>query len=210
MMESLEKRRAEFLKIFSLAQKKYGKSKYRLAGEGWGKDWRTLMVTIMSAQSRDETTIPIGEYLFRRYGTLEKLASASYDEVLKIFRSLNYNRTKAKNVIAAARFILSEFNGKLPLDLDELVKIPGVGRKTANLVLWECGKIHGICVDTHVHRISNVFGFVDTKTPEKTEMELMKVVPRRLWGKVNRVFVLWGKDVTGWDRERFLSKLREK
>ncbi len=198
-----------FLEIFKKAEKRYGKSDKRLAAEGWEKDWQILIVTIMSAQSRDETTIPIAEELFRKYKSLESLSNAREGDVLKIFRSLNYNRTKAKNVIAASKFIVEEFDEKLPDSVDELVKIPGVGRKTANLVLWEVHNKQGICVDTHVHRISNVFGFVKTKTPAQTEKELEKIVPKRLWGKVNRVFVLWGKDVPGKDKERFLRKLDE-
>ncbi len=198
-----------FLEIFKKAEKKYLKSSKRLAAEGWDKDWKVLIVTIMSAQSRDETTIPIGERLFEKYPTLEKLSKAKLVDVMKIFRSLNYNKTKAKHVIEAAKFILEEFNGELPKDIDELIKIPGVGRKTANLVLWECHKKHGICVDTHVHRLANVFGFVDTKTPAQTEKELMKIVPKRFWGRVNRILVLWGKDVPGRDKERFMKKLEE-
>ncbi len=207
MVMELAERRKHFLAIFRKVRKKYGEDTYRLAGEGWKHPWQTLIVTIMSAQSRDETTIPIGEVLFRNYPTLPKLANAHYEEVLLIFKSLNYNRTKAKHVIAAAAYILEHFKGKLPLTMDELTQIPGVGRKTANLVLWEVGRIQGICVDTHVHRISNVFGFVKTKTADQTEQELMKVVPKKYWGLVNRMFVLWGKDVPGYDKERFLARL---
>lgn len=206
-MKSLEIRRREFLELFKRVRQKYEKNNYRLAGEGWRAPWQTLIVTIMSAQSRDETTIPIGEALFKRYGTLEKLANAKFSDVMKIFKSLNYNRTKAKHVIAAAKYIRDEFSGILPLDIDKLVEIPGVGRKTANLVLWEVGRIEGICVDTHVHRISNVFGIVDTKSADKTEQELMKVVPRKYWGLVNRMFVLWGKDCPGRDKKKLLDKL---
>ena len=203
-------RKAYFLKIFKMAEKKYGPSTYRLAGEGWAYHWQTLITTIMSAQSRAETTIPIAERLFEKYKTLEELAKAKYEDVLSIFRSLNYNRTKAKNVIAAAEFMLNEFKGKVPDKIDELVKIPGVGRKTANLVIIECHEMDGICVDTHVHRISNVFGFVKTKNPGETELELMKVAPRRYWSRINRIFVLWGKSVRGRNKKNFLDDLKFK
>ncbi|MBS3072167.1 hypothetical protein J4408_04210, partial [Candidatus Pacearchaeota archaeon] len=143
-----------FLEIFRKAEKKYGKKEKRLAGEEWEHDWQTLIATIMSAQSRDETTIPIAEELFRRYKTLDELGNAKFSDVLKIFRSLNYNRTKAKNVIAAAKYIIEYFNYKISDDIDKLIEIPGVGRKTANLVITECHEIDGITVDTHVHRIS--------------------------------------------------------
>lgn len=203
----IEAKRRLFLEIFRKAEKKYGKISKRLASEEWGEPWQTLVTTIMSAQNRDETTIPIAEELFREHPTLEKLSNAKYPDILKIFKSLNYNRTKAKNVIGAAKFIRSEFGGKVPEDIDDLVKIPGVGRKTANIVLVEVHKQHAIPVDTHVHRLSNVLGLVKTKMPEQTEQELMKIVPRKYWGRVNRIFVLWGKSVSGRDKKRFLKAL---
>lgn len=199
-----------FLEVFKKVEKRYGRSKYRLAADSWGPPWKTLITTIMSAQSRDETTIPIAEALFRKYGSLDKLANARQNDVLKILKSMNYNRTKAKHVIAAARYIKFEFKGEVPSEMEELVEIPGVGRKTANIVLTEVFDRDAICVDTHVHRVSNVFGFVETKTPEQTERALEELVPKRLWKKVNRMFVLWGKEVPGRDKERFLNKLEER
>ena len=88
-----------------------------------------------------------------------------------------------------------------------MIRIPGVGRKTANIVLVEVHGKHAIPVDTHVHRISNVFGFVKTKTPEQTERELMNIVPKKYWLKVNRIFVLWGKDVPGRDKNKLLRRI---
>ena len=161
----------------------------------------------MSAQSRDETTLPIAEKLFSKYNSLEKLANANYKDVLEIFKSLNYNKTKAKHVIEAAKYILENFNGVVPEEIEKLTEIPGVGRKTANIVRVEVHGQHAIPVDTHVHRISNLLGLVKTKTPEQTEQELMKIVPRRLWGKVNRIFVLWGKDVAGRDKRKLLQSI---
>jgi len=203
-------KRDYFLKIFKKAEKKYGKYDKRLAGEGWKYDWQTLIATIMSAQSRDETTIPIAEKLFKKYDNLNKLSEAKYDDVLNIFKSLNYNRTKAKNAIGTARYLIMHFKGKVPDDLDKLVEIPGVGRKTANLVLSEIHDKDSITVDTHVHRISNVLGIVKTKNPSKTEYALMKIAPKKYWSRINRVFVLWGKEVPGRDKKRFLEKLEER
>lgn len=197
-----------FLTIFKKADTKFGKSSYRLAGEGWVEPWQTVIVTIMSAQSRDETTIPIAESLFARYPTLVLLAEARYDEVLGILKSMNYNRTKARHVIACAKEILVRYNGEVPETIEELITLPGVGRKTANLVVTECFGKPGICVDTHVHRISNVLGLVKTKTPTETEFALMDVAPKRYWVKINRVFVLWGKAVAGRDKRKLLVALR--
>jgi endonuclease III len=196
-----------FLKIFKKAEKKYAKSKKRLAAEGWKTNWQILISTIMSAQSRDETTIKIAEDLFQKYKTLKALSNANNKEVLKIFKGLNYNKTKSKNVIAAAKFIIKEFNSKIPSNIEDLIKIPGVGRKTANLIITEVHNKDGICVDTHVHRISNVLDFVKTKTPNQTEFELMKLAPKKYWSKINRIFVLWGKDCPGRDKNKILGKL---
>ncbi len=196
-----------FLNIFKKAEKTYEKNTKRLAGEGWAEHWQTLIATIMSAQSRDETTIPVAEKLFAEYNKLEILSNAEYKKILKIFKSLNYNKTKAKNVISAAKFLIKHYNGKVPDSMEELIKIPGVGRKTANLVLSECHSKDSITVDTHVHRISNVLNIVKTKTPEKTELELQKIVPKRYWSRINRIFVLWGKDAPGKNKKRLLEKI---
>ena len=200
-------RKDYFLSIFKLARKKYDKLDRRLAAENWKQDWQTLIATLMSAQSRDETTIPIAENLFKKYPTLTKLAKANYKDVLKIFKSLNYNRTKAKHVIEATKFILKNYNGKIPEDVEKLIKIPGVGRKTANVVRSEVHNSAAIGVDTHVHRISNVLGLVKTKTPHQTEIELVKIIPHKYRSKVNRIFVLWGKDVPGRDKAKLLRSI---
>jgi endonuclease-3 len=197
-----------FLEIFNQAEKKYGSSRKRLAADDWNKDYETLIATMLSAQTRDETTIPVAESLFKKYPSLEKLSKAKYDDVLKTISRVNFKYNKAKHVIATAKILVEQYNSKVPNDIDELVKLPGVGRKTANLVLSEVHSKDGICVDTHVHRISNVFGFVKTKTPTQTEMELRKIVPKLYWSRINRIFVLWGKDVRGRDRKKFLEKLR--
>jgi endonuclease-3 len=196
-----------FIKIFRKAEKKYDSNDKRLSAEGWGPEWQVLIATIMSAQSRDETTIPVAELLFKRYKTLDELSKAKYKDVLLIFSRLNYNRTKAKNVIAAAKFLVEKHDGKVPSTIEELIEIPGVGRKTANLVLSEIYKKDAICVDTHVHRISNVLELVKTKSPHGTEIELQKIAPKRYWSRINRIFVLWGKDVPGRDKKKLLEKL---
>jgi len=203
------RKREEFIGIFRKAEKKYGKSTKRLAGDGWDKDWKTLIVTIMSAQSRDETTIPIAEELFMKYGSLEELANARYEDILDVFRGLNYNRTKVKHVIEAAKLLIKDFHEKVPDDMEDLLKISGVGRKTANLVLTECHKKEGITIDTHCHRLLNVLGVVKTKNPYDTEMEMMKIAPKKYWSKINRIFVLWGKDSFGRDKKKILKKLEE-
>ncbi len=200
-------RKEYFLKIFHAAEKKYAHSQKRLAAEGWKEPWQTLVVTIMSAQSRDETTIPIAEKLFQRYPTLDALAHARYEDVFMILKSMNYNKTKTKNVIAAAQHLIQYHNGQVPHTMEELLCIPGVGRKTANLVLGECHGKDAICIDTHCHRILNVLGIVKTKNPHQTELAMMKIAPRKYWSRINRIFVLWGKDCPGRDKRRLLERI---
>ncbi len=204
---SLQSKRKLFLKMFRKAEKKYGEYEKRLAAEGWEYDWQIVITTIMSAQSRDETTIPIAEALFERYNYLEKLAKANYKDVFRILKSLNYNKTKSKNIIATARILIGKHNGKVPDTIEELIELPGVGRKTANLILSEIHNKNTITVDTHVHRLSNVLGLVKTKTPHQTELALQKIAPKRYWNKINRIFVLWGKEAKGKDKKELLKKL---
>jgi len=167
----------------------------RLAAESWDSDWKCLISTIMSAQSRDETTIVIAEKLFDKYKSLNKLSNARYNDVLNIFKSLNYNKTKAKNVISCAKEIIFNYNGKVPHDFDKLIELPGVGRKTANVFLSENGK-HGLAVDTHVYQISRKLGWSHEKDPHKVEADLKKLFPRKYWSRVNPILVRFGKKYT--------------
>jgi len=197
-----------FLEIFKKAEKKYGSSLKRLASDDWEKDWQTLIATILSAQTRDETTIPVSENLFKTYPSLEKLSKAKYDDVLKIISRVNFKNNKAKHVIGAAKYLVDNCNGKVPDDIDELIKLPGVGRKTANLVLSEVHAKDTITVDTHVFATCNILGFTKARTPTESEMQLKELVPRKYWSRINRLFVLWGKDVPRKTKEKLLAKLK--
>jgi endonuclease III len=198
-------KRRYFLKIFRKAELKYGNYEKRLAGEGWKYDWQTLIATIYSAQSRDELTISVMEKVFLELDSLEKYAKAPVSEIMKLTKKMNYYKTKSKNSKACAQMLLNDFKGVVPDTIEELVRLPGVGRKTANLVITEVYGKEGICVDTHVHRISNVLGFVKTKNPEETEFALKKIVPNEYWSRINRLFVLWGKEISGRDKKKLLS-----
>jgi endonuclease-3 len=197
----------KFLQIFNCLEKKYKTNNKRLAAQGWDKPWQVLIATIMSAQSKDELTIEIAKNLFKNYPSLKDLAHAKKDDVLKIFQSLNYNKTKARHSIMSAYFILNNFKGEVPKSINDLMTLPGVGRKTANLVLSEVHDLPAICVDTHVHRISNVLELVNTKNPDQTEIELKKFVPKKYWSKINRYFVLWGKEVSGYNKKKLLEHI---
>jgi endonuclease-3 len=169
-----------------------------------------LLATICSAQNRDEVTIPVMERFFEKFNALEKIAGAHVEAIKKYIRSINYYENKAKYLKETARILLEKFNGRVPSKMEELIELPGVGRKTANLVLSVIHKQDTITVDTHVHRLSNVLGLVNTKTREKTEKELEKIAPRKYWRRINRIFILWGKDVPGRDKRKLLKKLDER
>ncbi|MFH1290748.1 MAG: endonuclease III [Nanoarchaeota archaeon] len=201
-------KKSQFLKIFRKANKKYSSSNKRLAADSWPAPWQTLITTIYSAQSRDELTIPVMEETFKKLPTLKAYASAPISKIMRLTRKINYYKTKSKNSKAAAQALIKHFNSHVPDTIDELIKLPGVGRKTANLVITEIHNKDGICVDTHVHRISNVLGLVHTKTPHQTELALMKIAPKRYWSKINRIFILWGKEVPGRNKKRLLAKLK--
>lgn len=208
-MKSVKERRELFLELFRRAKKTYEESEVRLAADGWDEAWKVLITTILSAQNRDPLTIKVGEELFEEYPTIDSLADASYNDVLSVLSSVNYNKSKSEYVIATAKRLRDEYDYEVPEDIDELLTFHGVGRKTANLVISEVFEKPAICVDTHVHRIANVFGLVDTTNRDKTEEELKKVAPKEYWRHINRYFVLWGQDVPGDDKERLLDALED-
>ncbi|MBI4144608.1 endonuclease III [Candidatus Woesearchaeota archaeon] len=157
--------------------------------------FKVLISTIMSARAKDEVTEVLAGRLFERYPDAKALARAKQKDVIRIIRSIGFYNAKSKNVINASKMLLERFNGKVPDTLEQLIELPGVGRKVANCVLvYSFGK-DAIPVDTHVHRISNRLGWVRTKTPEKTEEALTKLVPKKHWQVVNDTLVAHGKTI---------------
>ncbi len=160
-----------------------------------GSPLSILIGTILSARTRDENTSAVVRKLFLQYKTASALASAKISDVEKIIKSTGFYHIKAKRIIEVASIIDSKYSGKVPQTLDKLVELPGVGRKTANCVLVYAFDKPAIPVDTHVHRISNRIGLVQTKTPEDTEAELMKKIPRKHWIRINDTFVMYGQNI---------------
>jgi len=154
-----------------------------------------LIGTILSARTRDENTSAVVKKLFAKYKSAKSLAQASISDVEKIIKSTGFYHVKAKRIIEVASLINSKYSGKVPDTLEELLKLPGVGRKTANCVLVYAFEKPAIPVDTHVHRISNRLGLVKTKTPEETELELMKKISKKYWLKINDSFVMYGQNI---------------
>ena len=159
------------------------------------RPFRILIATILSARTKDENTTKAADKLFKLYGTPQKLAKAKVKDVEKVIKSVGFYHVKSKRIIEVANLILSKYNGKVPADIDKLVDMPGVGRKTANCVLVYAFEKPAIPVDTHVHRISNRLGLVDTKTPEETEMALREKIPKKYWLDINNTFVMYCQNI---------------
>jgi len=160
-----------------------------------GGPFSILIGTILSARTKDENTTKVVKKLFSRYKTAKALANAKVKDVEKIIKSIGFYHVKAKRIIKVASIINSQYRGKVPDNFEELVNLPGVGRKTANCVLVYAFDKPAIPVDVHVHRISNRLGLVKTKTPEETEMVLMKKIPKKYWLEINDTFVMYGQNI---------------
>jgi len=154
-----------------------------------------LIGTILSARTKDETTTKAVKALFAKYKNPKDLANAKIKDVEKIIRSIGFFHVKSKRIIEVAKIIHKKYKDKVPEDLDTLVQLPGVGRKTANCVLVYAFEKPAIPVDIHVHRISNRLGLVDTKNPEETEQELMSKIDKKYWIDINDTFVMYGQNI---------------
>lgn len=157
--------------------------------------FKILIGTILSARTRDENTTKVLVSLFRSFKDVKDLAEADPEEIKAKIHSIGFYNTKAKRIKKVSQLILERFNGEVPDDIEKLLRLPGVGRKTANCVLVYGFNIAAIPVDVHVHRISNRLGLVNTKTPEKTEIDLTRIIHRKYWLKVNRIFVMYGQNI---------------
>ena len=163
--------------------------------EEQGDPFKILIGTMLSARSRDENTTKVVNLLFAIYKTPQELAGADLDDIKKIIHSIGFYNVKAARIKQVAQQIVGKFGGRVPSDIEKLLELPGVGRKTANCVLVYAFDRPAIPVDIHVHRISNRLGIVDTKTPEKTEEALSKAVDKSLWTRLNDTFVMYGQNI---------------
>lgn len=150
---------------------------------------------MLSLRTRDEVTAQASARLFDAAATPSAMVALNPRRIEKLIFPVGFYRTKAKAIIRASRIIMKRFSGQVPRTMEELLTLPGVGRKTANLVLGLGYGIPAICVDTHVHRISNRLGWIKTNTPYDTEFALEKIVPRSLWIILNTVFVTFGQNI---------------
>jgi len=171
-------------------------------------DYKILISTLLSSRTKDETTFKAAERLFKKAPNFKKLSLLKEKEIETLIYPVGFYKTKAKHLKELSKIILKKYQGKVPMTRTDLVSLPGVGRKTANLVLNRAFKKPAIAIDTHVHKISNLLGWVKTKTPDETEKELIKIVPKKYWKDINRLFVSIGRQYN--TKEKLVGFLREK
>ena len=160
-----------------------------------GDPFKILIGTILSSRTRDENTTQALIKLFKKYEGVEEISKANLDDIKKEISSVGFYNIKAARIKQVANIIKSEFHGQVPNNEEELLKLPGVGRKTANCVLVYAFQKSAIPVDTHVHRICNRLGIVNTKSPEETEKELSASINRKHWIRLNSAFVRYGQNI---------------
>lgn len=186
-------------KILAILRREVKSWKQPIVGTFVGADeqsaFRILISTVLSLRTQDATTEKASKRLFTAAGSPSEMLKLSASEIEKLVYPVGFYRTKAKNILSISRILLDKFGGRVPDDLDVLLTLPGVGRKTANLVVTVGYGKPGICVDTHVHRISNRWGLVKTKTPDETEMELRRVLPSKYWIQFNDILVCFGQNL---------------
>ncbi|MBP6925844.1 MAG: endonuclease III [Candidatus Pacebacteria bacterium] len=162
----------------------------------WKNPWELLVAVILSAQCTDKRVNIVTEKLFKKYKKSTDYAHARQQDFEKDIASINFFRAKTKNIIASAQKIITEYNGVVPETMHELITLPGVARKTANVVLGNAfGKTEGIAVDTHVKRFAIRYGLTDEKTPEKIEQDLMKLFPKKDWFLVSNLMIQYGRQI---------------
>lgn len=157
--------------------------------------YKILISTMLSLRTKDSTTRDASMRLFEKAENPKDMLKLSEEEIAKLIYPVGFYRVKAKNILEVSKTIIDDYNGKVPDEIDELLKLRGVGRKVANLVVTEAFDKYGICVDTHVHRISNRFGYVSTKKPEQTEFALRKKLPKKYWRVYNDTLVIYGQNL---------------
>ena len=180
-------------KIAKLLKKRYPEPKTELIHRN---EYELAVAVMLSAQTTDKKVNQVTPELFKKYSSWEKLAGGDLLEIQKMIRQVNFHKGKADRLIKAGRVVLSEFSGKLPKTIEDLTKIPGIARKSANVIMQEVwGIAEGIVVDTHVTRVSNRLGLTKEKDPKKIEKDLMEIIPKSYWRNFSGSAVLHGRYV---------------
>lgn len=179
-------------KILEILSETYPDAKCAL---NFNSPYELLISTILSAQCTDVRVNQVTEELYKEYNTPEKIISLTEEELGEKIRSCGFYKNKSKNILGATRAILEEHNGEVPSTMEELIKLPGVGRKTANVVLSNAFGVPAIAVDTHVFRVSNRLGISKGDTPDQVEKGLMENVPREMWSDAHHYIIFHGRQI---------------
>lgn len=157
--------------------------------------FEVLIATLLSLRTKDEVTAKAVERLFKRADDVYSLVEVPVEEIEELIYPVGFYRKKADNIIKISKIILTKYDGLVSESIEQLLELPGVGRKTANLVVSLGHQGDAICVDIHVHRICNRLGIMKTADPYETEMELIKIAPKNIWNEINKVFVVFGQNI---------------
>ncbi|MGE5395970.1 MAG: endonuclease III [Chitinophagales bacterium] len=177
--------------ILNILEQEFPQARTRL---NFTTTFELLVATILSAQSTDEQVNRVTARLFSRYNTPEEFAGLEPTELEDMVKGCGLYRNKAKSIIEASRMIMEHYGGEVPSDLDELIKLPGVGRKTANVVRSVGFGLPGLAVDTHVQRVARRLGLASSENPNQTEQELKSLIPQSRWGKAHHLFIWHGRE----------------
>jgi len=195
-------------KILSLLKKEYPKAKIAL---NFNNPLEILVATVLSAQCTDARVNIVTKSLFKKYRKVQDYAKANLKTFEQEIRSTGFYRNKAKNIISTAQKIVKDFNSKLPDSMDKLIQLPGVARKTANIVLFNgFGKVEGIAVDTHVRRLSQRLGLTKNQDPQKIEQDLMKLLDKKEWGKFSYLLIDHGRKICDAKKPKCLECILQK
>lgn len=190
---SLDAKRSQAKEIILLLKKEYPHAKVAL---DFSNPWELLVATVLSAQATDKKVNQVTKELFKKYPTIRDYADASLHQFQEDIKTIGLYRNKAKYIVSAAKTIVDKYNSRVPYTIDEILTLPGVARKTANIVLGNAyGVVEGIAVDTHVKRISARLGFSKEKDPDKIEKDLMQLFAREDWFSVNYLLINHGRAV---------------
>ncbi|MFR9070979.1 MAG: endonuclease III [Paraclostridium sp.] len=192
MAKAKKKNRENIKKILDILEQTYPDAECEL---NYTNAFELLIATILSAQCTDVRVNKVTEELFKKYNKPEDFAKLSTAEISEEIKSCGLFKSKAQKIKETSVILCSNYGGEVPDKMEELVKLPGVGRKTANVVLSNAFGVDAIAVDTHVFRVSNRIGLVKTDTPEKTEFELMKVLPKKRWSKAHHLIIFHGRRI---------------
>ncbi|CEI74043.1 MULTISPECIES: endonuclease III [Romboutsia] len=179
-------------KILDILEETYPDAKCEL---NYTTPFELLIATILSAQCTDVRVNKVTEEMFKKYNTPEAFAKLSIEEISEEIKSCGLYKSKAQKIKETSIKICELYNGQVPDSLDELIKLPGVGRKTANVVLSNAFGQDALAIDTHVFRVANRIGMVNTTTPEKTEFPLMKVIPKKRWSHSHHLLIFHGRRI---------------